>query len=81
MWGMVFQNPEKRTKGFWIIELPDFHMGPPWQGEVELFPYSKLYIPRKSIILEASSLDGKVYDDCGTLPVCRCLCAGKSLNC
>jgi hypothetical protein len=39
MWGMIFQNPKKRTKGFRVVELPDFHMGPPWQGEVEIFPY------------------------------------------
>jgi hypothetical protein len=80
MWGMIFQNPKKRSKRFRIVKLPDFHTGPPWQGEVDVFPYSKLYIPRKSIILEASSLDGKVYHRCGTLPVCSCLSAGECLH-
>lgn len=79
MWGMIFQNPKKRTKGFRVVELPDFHMWPSWRGEVEVFPYSKLYIPGKSIILEASSLDGKDYHNCGTLPVCECLSAGECL--
>jgi hypothetical protein len=44
-----------------------------WQGELEVFPCSKLYIPGKSIILEASSVDDKDYHKCGTLPGCRCL--------
>jgi hypothetical protein len=51
---VIFQNPKKRAKGFRIIELPNFHMGPSWQGEREVFAHSKLYIPGKSIILEAS---------------------------
>jgi hypothetical protein len=70
---VIFQNPKKRAKGFRIIELPNFHVRPSWQGELEVFPCSKLYIPGKSIILEASSMDDKDYHNCGTLPGCRCL--------
>ena len=73
MWGVIFQNPKKRAKGFRIVKLPDFHRGCPRQNEFEVFAYLKLYIPRKSIILEAPSLDGKDYHEGGTLPVCRCL--------
>jgi hypothetical protein len=39
MLGVIFQNPKKRAKGFRIVELPDFHMGPSGQGEVEVFAY------------------------------------------
>jgi hypothetical protein len=73
MWGVIFQNPKKRAKWFRIIELPNFHLEPSWQGEREVFPCSKLYIPGKSIILKASSLDDKNYHYCGTLPGWRCL--------